>query len=308
MATETDETTETEEPDAATSSGNEGSEASDTSTSTDSDENDAGTPDAASADSDADPLTTEERARKESLLGGDTKSKELNDTKSRLGRVEKESKAREAELLGIIEAQVSNAGDGKQTPASNNDGDDEPNYHKPSQDFANEDGSLNVDGLAEWNYLSSQQLYQRLLKAEKAVQDLGGDLSTIHSTAQGKEEAAAFKQRYGLSGEVYTNFKEIQESKGDLDAFEYLTIEKKETDAIQAAQAHRDSQRSTAPFSNDGAPTSPTGDGNDIAAQVAKEILDTKRGDDRDTAVQSVPFKYPQEVSSRILRLVAQGL
>ena len=301
MENEHDETTETGEGSEPTSSGNETSNENGTSTS--SSEND-GSQEQESSESEDGSLTEVEKQRREELLQGT--GKEVNDLKSQHGREKKELQQQLAEKDAVIAALSQNNSNTNGDTTTGTSDNEEPTFHTPSGDFLNEDGTLNKEALDEWNYLSNQKLYHEMQSMKKTLESLGIDVSEITTSATRSQEAADFKRRYGLSDEVFANYQSIKESKGEFDAIEYLNIEKKEADAIKAAQAHRDNQRSPNLFSNGGAPMSPTGDEN-IAEQVAKEILEMPRGDSRNSAVQSIPFKYPRDVSSQILRLVANG-
>ena len=301
---ESESTTSTEEStdDTSTSKSSEESteESQDTDTNTDTDTD----TDTDTSESQEPILTDAEKERRQDLLGDS--DKEVRDLKSEHGRERKAWEDERREMLAIIKA-------GKQIEGQDNtstDDDGEPEYYQPSQPFKNEDGSINMDALAEWNLHTNQKLYHALKQAEKKIEELGGDVTGIHRTAAEAKEAKEFQARYGLSDEVYENYTRIKAERGDLDAIDYLNIEKKEADGIAAAQAHRDSQRTNggAPALNTGgAMTQTTQDGASIAQQAAKEILAIPRGDARNEAVLEVPFKYPQEVSSQILRLVVDG-
>ena len=249
-------------------------------------------------------LTDEEKARRQELLG--STDKEVRDLKSEHGRERKAWEDERREYLALLKAKENiDSGDTSTTD------DGEPEYYQPSQPFKNEDGTINMDALAEWNLHTNQKLFHELQKAQKQIEDLGGDVTGIHQTAAEAKQAQEFKQRYGLSDEVFSNYQTIKQERGELDAIDYLNIERKEAEGIAAAQAHRDQQRTNnggAPALNTGgAMTQTTQDSASIAEQAAKEILAMPRGDDRNDAVMDVPFKYPQEVSSQILKLVVDG-
>ena len=249
-------------------------------------------------------LTDDEKALRDELLG--STEKEVRDLKSEHGRERKAWESERREMLAIIKA-------GKQIEGQDDtstDDDGEPNYYQPSQPFKNEDGSINLDALPEWNLHTNQKLFHEFQKAVKQLEDLGVDVSGIHRTAKEAKEAKEFQQRYGLSDEVYDNYTRIKAERGELDAIDYLDIERKEAKGLEAAQALRDQQRTSggAPALNTGGVmTQTTQDTASIAEQAAKEILAIPRGDDRNEAVLDVPFKYPAAVSSQILRLVVDG-
>ena len=296
----TEETTETDE---STTSGDESTEESSTSTSSD----EASQKSQESTDSpDDEILSADEIQRRENLLSN-LDEKERLDAKSQIGRIEKQYNEKIAELSGVITAMkaVNSEDNGNSDTASNDNADSEPNFHTPSQPFLNDDGSLNEEGLSEWNYLSSQKLYQKVLEQEKQIKELGGDVTSFQETEAQTKAGHAFQQRYGLSQEVFQNYNRIKNEKGEFDAIEYLEIEKKEKQGIDAARAHRDNQRQpAASFIGSGsARMSPSADENP-AENVAKEILSLPRGDKRNAAIQSVPFNYPSDISSQILRLV----
>ena len=296
---ESESTTSTEESTENSSTSESSEESTEESQDTDTEETDTDT-----SESQEPILTDEDKARRQELLGDS--DKEVRDLKSEHGRERKAWEDERREMLAIIKAgkQI----EGQDSTSTADDG--EPDYYQPSQPFKNEDGSINMDALAEWNLHTNQKLYHELTKAKKQIEELGGDVSGIHRTAAEAKEAKEFQARYGLSDEVYSNYQRIKTERGDLDAIDYLNIEKKEAEGIAAAQAHRDSQRTNggAPALNTGgAMTQTTQDSASIAQQAAKDILAIPRGDARNEAVLDVPFKYPQEVSSQILKLVVDG-
>ena len=302
MENENEETTEeSTETDESTSSGDESTEESSTSTSSDKESQESQDTDESSDD---EILSAEEVERREELLSN-LDEKERLDSKSQIGRIEKEYKQKISELNAVITA-TKTTDDKSGSTAS--DDDDEPQYHTPSQPFHNEDGSINEDALSEWNYLSNQKLYQKLLEQEKQLKALGGDVTSFQKTEAQTKAAQVFQKRYGLSQEVFENYTEIKNEKGEFDAIEYLEIERKEKQGIDAAQAHRDTQRAPVAslIGSDSARSSPSGEDN-VAEAIAKDILAIPRGDKRNAAIQGVPFNYAQDISSQILRLVVDG-
>ena len=258
------------------------------------------------SDSGSEPtLTPEEQARRDELLAG-TKGtdKEADDLRSELGRERKKREEERQTHLAIIDA-LSKGGDAKPTSESESE---EPELYTPSAPFLNEDGSINREALDEWNFRGNQFLESEIDKLKETVKELGGNVDNIHLTAKEKQEAAEFQKRFGLSEEQYRNYKDIKETRGDLDAIEYLEIEKKEAQAIKAAASHRDKERGAGAlsFGNDGAPPAINSD-TDALDKIVKEINTIPAGDERAKALAEIPFKYPQEISSQILRLVAHS-
>ena len=270
-------------------------------------ENTGESPDATNASADTDEiLTPEERELRDSLLeGGD---KETNNLKSQFGRERKAWEQERAELLKIVDQATSaiaeKSGNGQSNGQSGAD-DGEPTYYTPSQEFLNEDGTLNLDGIGEWNYRAAQMHQHELDQLKQMIKDLGGDVSGIQQRSEESQAAEQWAEKYGVKPESYLNYKRIQQEQGEMAAFDYMRIEQKEAQGIQAAEAHRQAERGTAPPISNGTPPPTVTEQGQTAEQVAKEIMDMPYGDARLEKLTSVPFDYPGEVASHILRLVA---
>ena len=250
-------------------------------------------------------LTDEDKERRAELLAGTTEKVE-NDVRSTLGREWKEEREKNEQEKAELRTIIDTLSRGGETRPADEKTSDEPDLHRPSGEFLNEDGTVNKEALDEWNLRSTQYLNHKVEGLETLIKDLGGDVSQIHVTAEEAEQAQEFQKRYGLKPEQYQNFKSIQKNKGDFDAFEYLELEKKEATVIQAAQAHRDKQRSPGLMTNDGAPTTIAASDDAIESVVA-EISKMEFGKERTTLLASIPFKYSTEISSQILRRVANS-
>ena len=294
------ETTEEPGADDTTSTGDEATDES-TDTSSASDQDDGGTQDDESSDTEPEILTAEEQALLDNYEDGT--QKEVNDIKSQHGRDIKIAKQREQELLGIIDKLSTPSDNGKEE--NDDQGEKEPDLYTPTQPWENEDGTLNLDGMSEWNYRALQQHQETLKKINKQLESFGININDIQSSSQEQQEAAEWGKKHGISEDDFRHYKTIQKDKGEMAGFEYLTLKRKLVDGQKAAQAHREKERGNTPvtMTPGAAPVAARADGNVVTTE-AERISKMKYGENRTTALSSLHDKYPTDVASAIIRQV----
>lgn len=238
-------------------------------------------------------LSQEERDRKEALIQSATK--ETNDLKSQHGR---EIKAKDDEISRLTNL-VEKLTDKKEESVSNDSEDDD--LFVPSGPFHNPDGTINEDTMPEW-LLRNQQIQGKEMKStQETLKDIAESLKVSRQNEVDREKASKFKDKFGLSDESYAVYQSLLE-KDEVEAADYLWLERKEIEGQKAAVELQQQQRGNAPtvLTTD-APSQITSQDDGIEA-YAQQLASMPFGTERDEAFYDVITNVPEErVASRIL-------
>ena len=251
-------------------------------------------------------LTQEEQALLDEYEN--SSKKEVNDIRSQHGRERKSWEDKENELMSIID-QLSRAqaGNAQQENSAGAEPNNEESLYMPTQPWTNDDGSLNVDGMPEWNFRALQQHQNTIKELEQRIESLGGNVTGIQKESQLETEASQWNQEYGISKDEYQTYRNIQENQGDREAFKYLTLKTKQIEGIRAAEEYRDQQRTgAAPLSAGHAAPGVQSQGDVISAE-AQRISQMPYNAERTMELASLSDKYPTDIASAILRQISQN-
>ena len=299
------ETTEEPGADETTSTGDEGTDVS-TDTSSGEDQDGEESQDSEDSDSKEPILTAEEAALLEEFE--DSTKKELNDIKSQQGRERKAAQQREAELLAVVEKLTEVVDKTQNGNTDTQDENAEPDLYTPTQTWENEDGTLNLDGMPEWNYRALQQHQAKLAAITKQLEDLDINVKDVQQTGQDVLEAEQWSKEFGISKEDFQNYRDIQKTQGEREAFKYLTIKRKQIEGQKAAAAYRDQQRGSTqppPMSN-GSPPQPARSNEDVVAAEVERIGKMEYGPTRTTELSTLFNRLPSDVARAVLAQVVQ--
>lgn len=239
-------------------------------------------------------LSQEERERKERLIQSAT-AKEINDQKSAHGR---ELKAKDDEISRLTNL-VDKLTDNKDESVSDDSDDDD--LYVPSGPFHNPDGTINEDTLPEW-VLRNQQIQGKEMKStQESLKEIAENLKTSRQNEIDRAKASKYKEKFGLSDESYAIYKSLLE-KDEVEAADFLWLERKEAEGQKAAIELQQQQRGNAPtILTTDAPTQVTSTDDGVEA-YAQQLASMPFGTERTNAFYNVVKQVPDEqLASRII-------
>ena len=262
-------------------------------------ENADGSPVIKPAETVEDILTTEEKARKDELVNASQKHQ--NDLKAIQGRERKSWDDEKQQLHSVIDT-LKNAVNTNNGNSTANPADSDDDLHNPSQPWMDENGNLNLEALPEWLLRASQVQDKSVKKANEEITALRNTLTGIQTDGKAVVEAQNWQNKFGISADDYNVFENLKKTQGDIAAFEFLNITKKEVDGQRAAQAQRDKERGRAPIFSSGDAASPVRESSDEIDSLAQELANEPFGEERTMKLYEIHERVSSpEVASAIL-------
>ena len=183
-------------------------------------------------------------------------------------------------------------------------------FFQPTGPWRNQDGSINWEAAPQYLLRYAQQQGGNIKDLEKQVTEglasLRNEVIGIQSESKAAAEAQEWKNKFGILEENYQTFKNLLDTKGQLAAFEYLSLTKKEVDGQRAAMELQEQQRGNVPILNAGTPPVNVKEQENNVEALAKQIAEMPFGPERTNAAYEVSERVDPLTASAVLTRAAE--